>query len=182
MYQRRRSKNKFDNRGCMEMDDLTTSIFIFEAGKRGWSVTRANKRQDIDEHWDWLISKDGKEFKVDIKSLKRVDSNKEPDDSMICLEYTNVNGDPGWLRGKADFICFMIKEGLLFVKREDLLAYSKKIVNWDDNPEPSTRNKKPHIIYQRSQWNRKDKIVYIMKKELLSISNTLWRINEQNKS
>jgi hypothetical protein len=157
------------------MDDLATVIFLKEAKAREWTVVKASRAEDIKEHWDWKLLKNDNTLKVDIKSLKRIDSTKEPDDSMICLEYTNVNGDIGWLRGKADYIAFLLKEGYIFVPRQILLDYSNTVINWNGKLTPSPKTKLPHTIYQRSQWDRKDIVAYITKKELISISTAMWR-------
>jgi hypothetical protein len=168
-------KSKFDSRGCKEMDDLATAVFLKEAKQRGWTAIKASRNEDVKEHWDWKLSKDSITHKVDIKSLKRIDSTKEPDDSMICLEYTNVNGNIGWLRGEADYIAFLLREGYVFVLRQVLLDYSKIVINWNDEVTPSPKTKLLHKVYQRSQWDRKDIVAYITKKELISISTVMWR-------
>jgi len=48
----------------------------------------------------------------------------------------------------------------------------------------STKNKKVHTIYDRSQWRMKydqskfnnDRFIYITKAELLSLKHTIWSI------
>lgn len=170
-------KSKFDNRGCVEIDKEATHLFLIQCVKRGWKATKATKKQDMFEHWDWEISKDRESMLIDIKGLKRINSkDKTQDDSKIWLEYENVNGDPGWLQGKADFIAFLTNEGFIFVNRTKLLEHSWKLVNWAQPPKESVRDKKIHTVYQRSQWGRKDVIAMITKEELLSLPHATWEI------
>jgi len=63
----------------------------------------ATKEQDIYEHWD--IISDG--IKYDVKGLKKIRRyDSKPDENVHWIEINNVNGDPGWLYGKADYFVF----------------------------------------------------------------------------
>lgn len=163
-------RHRFDNRGCKEMDDFATSLFLKKVAEHGWTATKATRRQDIYEHWDWKLIKEGRTILVDVKGLKRIDSTKEQDDSLICLEYTNVTGNIGWLRGQSDYIAFLLKEGFAFVDTKRLLVYSKTVIDWDGPVLPSPQGKKPYTVYQRSQWNRQDLVAYITKQEIQKLT------------
>lgn len=178
MYLQRKYVNRFDNRGCKEMDDLATRLFLKKANELGWIPTKASRIQDTREHWDWKLTKKNVSMKVDIKSLKRIDSTKDPDDRLICLEYTNVVGNVGWLRGQSDYIAFLITEGFAFVPTKELLKYSSTVIDWDGPVYQSVKDKKEHIIYQRSQWGREDKVAYLTKKEILSLTKAIWRTDD----
>lgn len=168
-------RHRFDNRGCKEMDDFATKLFLSEVKRRGWNPLKATRKQDMQEHWDWKLSKDDKTILVDIKGLKRIDSTKEPDDRLICIEYTNVAGDIGWLRGQSDYIAFLLKEGFAFVSTKKLLEYSLTVINWNGPVLPSPQGKIKHTVYQRSQWGRLDLVAYLTKQEILSLTKTFWR-------
>lgn len=103
-------KNRFDKRGC---DKKSIEPFLQCCQDREWQIEKATKTQDIKEHWDLKISKNGTSHLVDIKG----------------------------------------------------------------SVHPSPRKKIEHVVYQRSQWGRKDKLVYLTKQEILSITSTFWGIN-----
>lgn len=170
--------NKYDKRGCSSIDYDATTLFLKLCSDRGWTVDKATKLQDTKEHWDWKLTKDNKSHLIDIKGLKRINSQDDKsDDSLLCVEYDNVEGTTGWLRGKAEFIAFLVNEGFLFVSREDLLELSKKKIDWNRKPIESPRSKRPYRVYQRSQWNRKDKFAYLRKEDVMSLQYSLWRKN-----
>ena len=50
---------------------------------KGWTVTVASSQED-DEHWDFLLKKDDKNTKVDVKAMKRINRN----DANLQDEYT----------------------------------------------------------------------------------------------
>lgn len=167
---------KYGKRGEAEMEKKSTELFIKIAGERGWALTKATHYQDTQEHWDWRLDKKTVHHLVDIKGLKRIDSQKEPDDSLLLVEYKNVNGNIGWLRGEAHYIAFLVKEGFAFVPRKKLLDYTMEVIKWRSKPIPSPRNKKEYIVYQRSQWGRKDLFAYLKKEEIIKLSTVFWRI------
>jgi hypothetical protein len=77
----------------------------------------ATKEQNIFEHWDVL---DGK-FKYDVKAMKKFRrSDDYPTDRIHYVELKNVNGDDGWLYGKADRIAFETRRYWLIVSRLEL--------------------------------------------------------------
>lgn len=157
------------------MDSNAVSLFLSCCEKKGWVTTKANSYQDKREHWDYKLQKKDTTYLVDVKSIKRIDSNGELDDSLILIESKNVNGNPGWLFGKADYIAFQVKEGFLMVEREKLYQLTRNLMDFNQEPVQSTRNKKRHVWYTRSQWNRYDKFVYLSKAEILTITQTCWR-------
>jgi len=171
-------KNKYDNRGCSSIDADATTLFLNLCAKKKFKTKKATPNQDKYEHWDWEIKTPVGYHLVDIKGLKRINSqDTAADDSLLCVEYENVTGNDGWLQGKAEFIAFLVKEGFIFVKRADLLELSRALVDWNSDPTPSPRNKKPYIVYQRSQWNRKDLFAYLKKEDILKLKHSLWRAN-----
>lgn len=171
-----REKNKYDERGCQQMDKTATDLFLNCCKVRGWNTIKANKYEDIREHWDYRLEKNNTEYLVDVKSIKRVNSQSDIDDSLLLVELKNVNGNPGWLVGKADYIAFQVKEGFLLVKREKLYQLTRNLMDFNQEPVQSTKNKKRHIWYTRSQWGRNDKFAYLSKAEVLKITSTFWRI------
>lgn len=170
--------NRYDNRDCSGIDYRATTLFLQMCKDKGWNYRKATRDQDMFEHWDWRITKEGTSHLVDIKGLKKINSkDTTPDDSLLCVEFENVEGNIGWLQGQADFIAFLVNEGFVFVNTKDLLELSLKKIDWEANPIPSPRHKKEHIVYQRSQWGQKDKFAYLRKEDVLSLKHALWRRN-----
>ena len=100
-------RNKYDTKDCLNLGDRAEVIFKKIARSKGWDVKEATERQNIDEHWDYLIKKDSKSFKVDVKAMKRISrSNQDVQDSWFWVEFHGVRSyDRGWLYdGKADLI------------------------------------------------------------------------------
>lgn len=86
---------------------------------RGNSVSKSSKKQDIFDHIDFFVNG----FGVDVKGNKSSD--------FIVLELLNVNGDDGWLKGKADYIVFdiMDMESFMFFLTEELLIFVENDVD-----------------------------------------------------
>ena len=76
------------------------------------------------EHWDMEGGLNGKILKFDVKGMKRKNRNdKEKQDEWAWVEGTNVRGNPGWVKGRADYIVFERSEYWLMVNREELLNF-----------------------------------------------------------
>jgi hypothetical protein len=93
--------------------------FMRDAGISEEHMSFPSKQEDMFDHWDFKVIIKGREFKIDIKSLKeqaRVDYH--------WIELQNVRGEKGWLYGKADYILFECMEEWLLVKRQTLLDYT----------------------------------------------------------
>ena len=103
----------------------------------------------------------GKTLKFDIKGLKKTnrwDSNTQ--DECAWVEGTNVKGQPGWLKGGANYIVFERNDCWLSVNREELLDFVQEKLKKNSYEE----GKKPYHIYQRE--GRKDKITLVPFKDI----------------
>ena len=58
MYTRNK-RNKYDKKDSLELGQSAESRFAFAVQQRGWNVVEASKEGNIDEHYDYEISKDG---------------------------------------------------------------------------------------------------------------------------
>ena len=104
---------------------------------------KATKKQDMEDHVDYYIGNDL--VPVDVKTKSQ---------NSIWLEYTNVRGNNGWLRGKAKYIVIYIREHQMFYffLREALLGFMKKECTG------RTKNKEAyHMLYTRK--GRKDEVM-----------------------
>lgn len=90
----------------------------------GMTVEKSSRDEDINGHVDYWLSLEGNgRWGVDVKG------NNLPDE--IWVEFSNVNGNPGWMYGDAYVIAFDMPEegGFCVVDREDLLEYCENNVS-----------------------------------------------------
>ena len=115
----------------------------------------SNNYQNIHEHWDMQGALNGKTFKFDVKGLKKKNrGDDKTQDKWAWVEGTNVEGRPGWIKGKADYIVFERDDYWLVVNREELFKFT-----WDKLKEAGfPKGKKPYHVYDRSYWMKKDKL------------------------
>jgi len=116
----------------------------------------ANSEQDMFEHWDIEGELDGKLLKFDVKGRKKINrSDVNYQDDITWVEETNVRGNPGWIKGKADFIVFERTSYWLLVDREELLNFVTNKIKENNKK----KGKGIYMIYQRE--GRKDKITMV---------------------
>jgi hypothetical protein len=116
----------------------------------GYKIEKSSKKQDMFDHIDFFVNGYG----VDAKANRHL--------NCIWLEVTNINGNKGWLKGKAYYIIFEIVELKCYsiFKRVDLLNYALKFKNY-------TENKKDfYKIYTRKKWDKKDEIIKVKYKDI----------------
>jgi hypothetical protein len=116
-------RNKFDKKDSLELGNTAQARFKSLALKRGWNIVEATKEQDIDEHWDYLISKTNEHYKVDVKAQKRISRQDETtQDDWVWIELHGVReNDLGWLFGsKADLIAFETNDTFTIIQRSIL--------------------------------------------------------------
>lgn len=170
--QSKNSRNRFDKKDSLELGEHAEQNFILSAVKLGWKISASSKAENIDDHWDYLVEKEDKQFKVEVKSAKRIDRhdlNAQLD--YVWVEFQNVRGKVGWLFGKADIIAFEKEATFIFVKRLDLLA----LVNKKVDLVAKVRDPKDALykIYRRD--GRKDKLTLLPIKDIEEIKFMEWR-------
>ncbi len=167
-------RNQYDNRDCLERGDQAEELFLKLISSKGYSYKKSSKSEDINEHWDYLIEKDGKSWKVEVKAMKRIQrTDNDVQDEWIWIELHGVRpNERGWLYGsKADIIAFEMKDSFIIVRREHLIELVERIVDFDSQAN-FTREAK-YKIYQRP--GRPDKITLIESKHLRTIKHTEWK-------
>ncbi len=126
----------------------------------------ANNQQDMFEHWDVQGIFNNKLLKFDVKGMKkknRWDNNFQ--DDVAWIEGTNVRGNPGWIKGKADRIVFERDNYWLIVNREELFNF---VFNKLKENNYAT-GKSIYKIYQRE--GRLDKITMVPFKDIEQLNN-----------
>jgi len=138
------TKERYDS--CAKDGDYYESLFKKKVMSNGYDWKMSSTEDDWYKHIDCYV--DG--YGVDVKGNRHLDT--------IWLEYTNVNGNKGWLRGEAYYIAMHIKELDCFsiYKRSDLLRFIFNNVGGD------TTDKRNYLMYyNREKWGKKDKVVKV---------------------
>jgi hypothetical protein len=87
-----------------------------------WEYAKSSPRDNWLNHFDYIVNKDGRSFKVEIKSPKRCRVPGAQNEDLVLLEYTGITGKPGWLQGRADYIFqFFSETKMLCYHREQAL-------------------------------------------------------------
>ena len=133
---------------CRVDGDNFEELFKQRIKDRGYHWVKSTEYEDMYKHIDCYVNGKG----VDVKGNRHY--------STIWLEYTNVRGDKGWLKGEADFIAFHISENDKFsiFRRLDLLDFVEKNVDLNDVID----DKRHHLrAYSRRRFGRKDLLIKV---------------------
>lgn len=131
----------------------------------GQEVRWATNKENMFEHFDLV----GNGIKYDVKTQKRFARKDKEVSDTIWLEWTNVRGNEGWLRGKADKIVFLFEEQFLQVDRIELVEFIKKTI-----PSENVKGKEYGRWFQRN--NRKDEIAYLYRADIEHLIEKYWDI------
>jgi hypothetical protein len=101
--------------------------FLDACNAIGYETRKASRKEDIYDHIDYWVKRrnynnEKIESGVDIKGCNHPE--------CVWIEFKNVNGNKGWMYGKAEFIAFDIPEigGFAVVQRKDLAEYAERVV------------------------------------------------------
>lgn len=167
-------RNRFDYNGqCSDSGYSAENLFSEMAEKRGWEVSKADRKQQLSHVDVYLNHKKHGTVSFDVKAqkkVKRTDSNTN--DKYLWVEFSNVAGKEGWLRGNADLIAFEQEKNFLIVRRQALLDFCEKNVDFSDKVDKSSEA--VYRVYQRK--GRKDEISLIPIKDIKEhVSYSLWK-------
>ncbi len=167
------SRNQYDKKDSLELGRNAESRFAEAAKKLGWVISPASEHGNINEHYDYLIKKDGRTFKVEVKSLKRVSrSDSSAQDQFIWIELHGVRkNDKGWLYGLADLIAFEMIHSFRIVRRIDLVGLVNNLV--DFNTRVSSPKEALYKLYSRQ--GRPDLLTIIKSDDLVNIQSAEWK-------
>lgn len=161
--------NLKDGDDSIERGAKGESNFITACWKKGYQATKSTKNQDIHDHIDyWVTNKNSETKGFDVKGRKKTSrNNKGYTDDWVWIEFINVIGKNGWIKGKADFIAFELENTFLIVKRAELRELCKKLITDTKTRVTNARDAK-YLLYTRK--NRKDVVTQI---KLSDIKNNL---------
>ena len=123
-----------------QVGDLTAQRFVEACEAIGYSCEKSDRNTDIYDHIDYFVTRLNDETSVDVKGGNHPNT--------IWVEFKNVNGDAGWLYGKAQYIAFDMPElgGFVMVRTSELARLSEKIVE----PVFVTKQEATRKWYQRA--------------------------------
>ena len=170
------SRNRFDKKDSLELGQKAEQAFARLAMQRGWKVEPASEAANMDDHYDYVISKGDQTLKVEVKGKKRVSrSDTGTQDELIWVELHGVREkDPGWLFGKADLIAFELSDSFRIVKRVDLVKVINGLLDFN-----ARVNKPEEALYkQYSRPGRHDSLTMIKAEDLRMIIWEEWGNNK----
>jgi hypothetical protein len=112
-------------RGGKAEDKFAVTLKNRFPGKR---VVPASPTEERIQHWDYKLCLDpscdsSKAIKYEVKAVRKLEMRDEnPQDKFFPVEFLSVDGHPGWVYGKANYIAFETLGGdWILVKPADLL-------------------------------------------------------------
>lgn len=166
-------RNKYDKTGhAFEMGKMAEDVFMALAEKREYIIRKATQQEEFD-HIDYVMSKNNQKVSVDVKARKKISrKDHEQNDHLVWVEWKNVNGNVGWLHGKADLIAFEQEHDYLIASRNQLAILCERLV--DKNIRAESPHAALHRIYQR--FGRKDQLSLIRISEIEeNIKSVRWK-------
>lgn len=167
------ARNRYDKKDSLELGQKAEDQFARLALKQGFTIVASTRRGNIDEHFDYVMERDGKSFKVDVKSLKRLTRRDGGTQSAyVWIELHGVRvDDQGWLyAGRADLIAFELAKSFRIVDRLELIALVESLV--DFNAKVSSPKDALYKVYSRK--SRPDLLTMIRTEDLKSIRHGEW--------
>lgn len=175
--------NQYDkNKNCSEIGARAEDLFKNLAESTGWIVEPATKDQNMHGHIDFLISHPEIGHRsVDVKSRKRKFRNSASfDDEWVWLEFTNVIGNKGWLRGEASHIALEMEHKFILIERLKLFEWSKSIImekNGGKAPSTSDPMDSAYKLYTRK--GRKDVLTKVKYTDIINGINSIETWNKK---
>jgi hypothetical protein len=167
------SRNRFDKKDSLELGRRAEDAFARLAIQHGFTVTASSGKENKDEHIDYIIERNGKSKKVDVKSLKRKSrADKELQDEFLWIELHSVRkNNKGWLYdGNADLIAFELSKSFRLVERLELIKLVQKLVDF----ETKVTSSKDALYKVYSRKDRPDLLTMIKSDDLSEIKYVDW--------
>lgn len=168
-----RYRNRYDFSGqCSEKGHDAESLFAKIAESKEWSVTKATRKEQLDHIDVWLSNVSDEKYSIDVKARKKINRKDEDcTDELLWVEFKNVAGNDGWLKGKAQYIAFERENDFILVRRKALLGLCSAIIDFKKNVDKA--QDALYSIYRRK--NRKDEISIIKFSDILNnLSFVTW--------
>jgi len=108
--------------------DISEDLFMKLAIAEGYTCEKSSRYENMHEHWDVMIAKDGVYESIDVKGIKH-----DTADGKTWVELKNVHGDIGWLYvSELKAIAFERDNRFDLVMRTDLVTLVEENVRKSD--------------------------------------------------
>jgi len=164
-----------DHKEYIKRGTAIENMFVNEAIKRNYETKVSTEKQNMYEHIDLILTKEGETFTVDIKARRTgTDKSKGFDDLWTVVEFKNTVGDSGWLYSKANYIVFEREKDFVFANSIELRNMCEELVDLNDRVS-SFRNAN-YKVWGRSYQGKKDLISRIEMCKVTDLKNTfIWK-------
>jgi hypothetical protein len=168
--------NKYDRGGkCSVVGHKSEGEFSALAEARGFNIHEASRYENMHEHWDFALDRwedkddDLVYMTVDVKARKKTRrKDTQFNDEWIWLEFMNVQGRKGWLKGNATHIAFERENDFVLVPRKDLLDWAKKeIVSRHGTAPARAENARDARYKYYTRWKRQDVLSQVHMKDVI---------------
>ena len=168
---------RHDHKDYIKRGTAVENLFVDEAIRRGYRTKVASAQQNMYDHIDLILTKEGETFTVDIKARRTgTDKSKGFDDLWTVVEFKNTMGDSGWLYSKSDYIAFERKEDFVFADTNQLRDMCEKIV--DVTKRVASFKNANYKVWGRSYQGKKDLISRIEMSKVVALDKTfIWLKN-----
>ena len=169
-----------DHKDYIKRGTAVENLFVDEAIRRGYRTKVASAQQNMYDHIDLILTKEGETFTVDIKARRTgTDKSKGFDDLWTVVEFKNTMGDSGWLYSKSDYIAFERKEDFVFADTKQLRDMCESIV--DVTKRVASFKNANYKVWGRSYQGKKDLISRIEMFKVVELNKTfIWLKNLDN--
>ena len=169
-----------DHKDYIKRGTAVENLFVDEAIRRGYRTKVASAQQNMYDHIDLILTKEGETFTVDIKARRTgTDKSKGFDDLWTVVEFKNTMGDSGWLYSKSDYIAFERKEDFVFADTKQLRDMCESIV--DVTKRVASFKNANYKVWGRSYQGKKDLISRIEMSKVIALDKTfIWLKNLDN--
>lgn len=131
--------------------------------KKFGTVTESTREEDMFEHWDIKL-----ETKIDVKALRKTRrGDKDTDENIHWVELKNVNGELGWLYGKAHCFAFEIIDYWIIVDKINLQEFIK------EKCKDKIKTETPALYKLYTRRGRSDIITLVKTIDLLYIASKI---------
>lgn len=159
--------NDYYRSGSADEDFVARKIESVLGGK----TEKSSEEEDMYDHVDiwWDTPKKGR-IGIDVKGMHKWSrSSTQYTEDVHWLELRNVQGNAGWLYGKAEYIAFRTLTQIIFVKRTRLLDFAIRAITGKavvyDNPNEF------YVPYTRRRFGRNDLLVKVRSHDIQHLAS-----------
>mgnify|MGYP003651549756 CR=1 FL=1 len=170
-------KNKYDKGGnCSVMGHRAEGTFSNLAEVRGFNIQEATRQENMHEHWDFALDRWGDKdddlvyMLVDVKARKKTRrKDTKFNDEWVWLEFKNVQGHNGWLKGNATHIAFEREHDFVLAPRKNLWEWANKEIKRRNGvgSNATAANARDARYKYYTRWQRKDVLSQVHMQDMM---------------